>query len=291
MEKVRIEDLKPGMKLAKTVYSPEGLILVRANTEITDHIITKLKHLGLPAAYIKTTPDHALPELVSEATRADLIKSLSKLDAEIRSGKNVQANLLSSKRPLYDLVDEIVSNPKNVLGMTDIRFRHDYIFGHSVHVSIIAVKIGLNLEYNQLKLADLAVGALFHDIGMTKIPLEILDKIGGLTDEELKLVHTHPEEGYMMLKQNPSISASSAHVAYQHHERFNGTGYPRGLAGDTIHEFARIVAVADVYDSMTTEKLYRRAKTPIEAMNFIKANRGIEFDPHVVDVLEKIIFS
>lgn len=289
MEKVRIEDFKPGMKLARTIYSPEGLILVRESTVITDHIITKLKQLGLPAAYISTTEGEIIPEPVSELTRVDLIKSLSKLDSEVRSGQN--ANLLASKQPLYDMVDEIVCNHKNLIGLTDIRLRKDYIYGHSVNVSIIAVKIAINMGYNQLKIADLAVGTLFHDLGMTKIPLEILDKIGGLTDDELKLIHKHPEEGYNILKQNPSISASSAHVAFQHHERYNGTGYPRGMAGEAIHEFARITAVADVYDSMTTERLYRHAKNPMEAMNFIRTNRGIEFDPVVVDIMDKIIFG
>jgi HD-GYP domain-containing protein (c-di-GMP phosphodiesterase class II) len=168
----------------------------------------------------------------------------------VRSGQN--ANLLASKQPLYDMVDEIVCNHKNLIGLTDIRLRKDYIYGHSVNVCIIAVKIAVNMGYNQLKLADLAVGALFHDLGMTKIPLEILEKTSELTDAELKLIQKHPEDGYNLLKQNPSISASSAHVAFQHHERYNGTGYPRGMAGEAIHEFARITAVADVYDSMTT---------------------------------------
>lgn len=287
MQKVRSDALKEGMTLARTIYSPEGLILVRENTEITRHIIDKLKELGLPAAYITDTKENSIQDPVSEATRVDLIKSLSKLDTAVRAGQN--ANLLAAKRPLYDLVDEIVCNSKNLIGITDIRLRKDYIYGHSVNVCIIAVKIALQMGYNQLKMADLAVGALFHDIGMTKVPIEILDKIGGLTDPELKLIHTHPEEGYNLLRQHESISASSAHVAYQHHERFNGTGYPRGMVGEAIHEFARITAVADVFDSMTTEKLYRPAKNAGEAMNFIKINRGIEFDPLVVDNLEKVI--
>jgi HD-GYP domain-containing protein (c-di-GMP phosphodiesterase class II) len=289
MDKVRIEDLKPGMKLARTIYSPDGLILVRENTDITIHIIEKLRELGLPAAYITNSVGDSIPEPVSELTRVDLIKSLAKLDNAVRSGKS--ANLLASKQPLYDLVDEIVCNHKNLVGITDIRLRNDYIYGHSVNVSIIAVKIGIHMGYNQLKLAELSVGALFHDLGMTKVPLEILDKTGILTDDELKLIHTHPEEGYNLLKNNQSISASSAHVAFQHHERYNGTGYPRGMAGETIHEFARVVAVADVYDSMTTERLYRHAKTPMETMNFIRTNRGIEFDPEVVDIMERIIFG
>lgn len=287
MKKVRIEDLRPGMKLARTVYSPEGLVLLREQAEITNHVIDKLKQLGLPAAYIATTAETEIQDPVSEATRVDLIRSLSKLDASIRAGRVL--NLVISKRALYDLVDEIVSNQKNMVGITDIRMRNDYIYGHSVNVCVIAVKMGLELGYNQLKMADLAVGAVYHDIGMTKLPIEILDRVGGLTSEELKLVRTHPEEGFAMLRQNQDITVTSAHVAYQHHERYDGSGYPRGLAGDAIHEFGRITAVADVFDSLTSEKLYRKAKSLPEAVQLIQAKSGTEFDPHMVDILKKVV--
>lgn len=275
MEKVRIEDLKPGMVLARTIYGTDGRILVKESAEISASILEKLRKMGLPAAYIRKTDDSESPDLVSDATRMDLIRSLSKIDTEVRTGGD--PNLGSSKIPLYDLVDEIVRNQRILLGMTDIRLHNDYTYGHSVHVAIIATKIGLQMGYNQLKLADLAVGALFHDIGMTKIPLEILEKTDNLNEEELKLIRTHPEIGYNMLRQNQDISNVSAHVAYQHHERYNGSGYPRGMAGDAIHEFARIVAIADVYDSMTTEKIYRPAKPVLEAISFIDSKKRNRF--------------
>ena len=287
MEKVRIEDLKPGMVLGRTIYGTDGRILVKENAEISASIIEKLRKLGLPAAYIRQTDDSDRPDLVSDATRMDLIRSLSKIDTEVRAGGD--PNLGSSKIPLYDLVDEIVRNQRILLGMTDIWLHNDYTYGHSVHVAIIAVKIGLQMGYNQLKLADLAVGALFHDIGMTKIPLAILEKTDNLTEEEMKLIQTHAEVGYNMLRQSQDISNVAAHVAYQHHERYNGSGYPRGMAGDAIHEFARIVAIADVYDSMTTEKIYRPAKPMMEAMHYVDTRKGIDFDPNIVDIFEQVV--
>jgi HD-GYP domain-containing protein (c-di-GMP phosphodiesterase class II) len=288
MEKVRIEALKPGMILAKTIYGIDGRVLVRDRVQITPVILEKLKELGLPAAYIKTgADDPVIADPVSEATRMDLVKSLSKLDTQVRAGGNI--SLASSKRPLYDLVDEIVNNKNNLIGMTDIRLHDDYTFGHSVNVAIITVKIGLLLDYNQLKLADLAVGSLFHDIGMTKIALEILNKQKELTGEELKIIQTHPEIGYNILRQNQDVSTVSAHVALQHHERYNGTGYPRGITGDTIHEFARIVAVADTFDSLTTERIFRHAKTIPEALIIIEGKKGTDFDPQMVELFMKVI--
>lgn len=288
MEKVRIEDLKVGMIVGKSIFAPNGMVLIREKAVITETILSKLKELGLPAAYIITSPDGKEPEdLVSDATRMDLVRSLSKLDSQVRAGQDL--NVLSSKQPLYTLIDEVVSNQKSLLGMSDIRLHGDYIYGHSVNVCTIAVKIGILLGYNQLKLAELGIGALFHDIGMTKIPLQILDKTSNLTNDELKLIQTHPEVGFGMLKDNHAISMVSAHVAYQHHERYDGSGYPRGIAGESIHEFARITAIADVYDSMTTEKTYRRAKSIPETLDYIKSKRGIEFDPNIVDVFKQII--
>lgn len=288
MQKVRIEDLQIGMIIGKTIYAPNGTVLIREKATLTAPILSKLKELGLPAAYIFTSPDCKAPEdLVSETTRMDLVRSLSKMDSQVRAGQNL--NIISSKQSLYTMIDEIVTNPKSLLGMTDIRLHGDYIYGHSVNVCSIAVKIGLLLGYNQLKLAELGIGALFHDIGMTKIPLQILDKTGNLTNDELKQIQTHPETGFGMLKENQVISMVSAHVAYQHHERYDGSGYPRGIAGEAIHEFARITAVADVYDSMTTEKIYRHAKSVAETLQFIQSNSGIQFDPNVVDALKQIV--
>jgi HD-GYP domain-containing protein (c-di-GMP phosphodiesterase class II) len=288
MEKVRIEDLQVGMIVGKTIFAPNGAILIKEKAVLTQSILSKLKELGLPAAYVITSADGTRPDdLVSEATRIDLVRSLSKLDSEVRAGKDL--NIISSKQSLYTLIDEIISNPKSLLGMTDIRLHGDYIYGHSVNVCTISVKIGIHLGYNQLKLAELGVGALFHDIGMTKIPLRILDKTSNLTNDEVKLIQTHPEIGFGMLKDNPAISMVSAHVAYQHHERYDGSGYPRGIAGDAIHEFAKITAVADVYDSMTTEKIYRPAKSVSETVAYIQSKRGIEFDPEIVDILKQII--
>ena len=288
MEKVRIEDLKPGMTLARTIYGIDGRVLVREQNQITQAVLDKLKELGLPAAYIKNSDsEEAITDPVSEATRMDLVKSLAKLDAQLRSGGNV--SLASSKRPLYDLVDEIVTSKNNLIAITDIRLHDDYTYGHSVNVAIIAVKMGLLMDYNQLKLADLAVGSLFHDIGMTKIPMEFLNKKRDLTEEEMKVIRTHPETGYAFLRQNQEVSTVSAHVALQHHERYDGSGYPKGIAGDAIHEFARIVAVADVFDSLTTERIYRRAKTIPEALIIIEGKKGTDFDPQIVETFMKVI--
>jgi HD-GYP domain-containing protein (c-di-GMP phosphodiesterase class II) len=287
MEKVYIENLKPGMILGRTIFLADGRIYLRQKAEISANAISKLRELRLPAVYIHNAPDQESTELVSDTTRSDLIQNLYKLDFGQTDVKNI--NISNCKNSLYELVDEIVRNQRVPLRFTEARLHNDYIYSHMVNVCIISVKIGLQMSYNQLKLAELAIGSVFHDIGMTKIPSEILNRIGGLTSEEMRQVHLHSKDGYELLRLIPGISAVSANVAYQHHERFNGTGYPRGLAGTDIHEFARITAVADVFDAMTTEKIYSHAKSISATIEFIESLKGIEFDPDVVDILTQIL--
>lgn len=288
MQKIRIEKLSPGMVLARSIYATDGRMLVREKTKLSESLLERLKTLGLPAAYIQTMVQSEADEVVSEITRVDLIKSLSKLEKTARFGKKL--DLLQSKQPLFALIDEVNRNRSQPLtDFPDIRLRDDYLYGHSVNVCVIAVKLGLKLGYNSLKLAELAVGTLFHDLGMTQIPLNILNKTTPLSEEEIERIKTHPETGYKLLKSNFGVSNVAAHIAYQHHERYDGNGYPRRLTGRKIHEFARIAAIADVFDSMTTEKLYRPAQSFQETVTYITSKSGTEFDPELVEILLKII--
>jgi putative nucleotidyltransferase with HDIG domain len=287
MEKVRIENVRPGMVLGRSIYATDGRILISKKTELSASLLAKLKDLRLPSAYIETSTGGEIQDLVSDTTRSELMHRLSKLDSELRSGNSL--NLLSFKQPLYNMIEEIISNQKNAPVLADIRLHNDYTYGHSIHVCIIAVKIGLKIGYDQKTLTDLAIGALFHDIGMTKISVEILSRIGGLTKDELRIVQNHPKLGFEMLRQIPDIPQIATRIAGQHHERYNGNGYPRGIAGTEIDEFARITAVADVFDAMTTEKIYRYAKSVSESISYIKSQKTVEFDPEVVDVLEQVV--
>ncbi|MGE5581736.1 MAG: HD-GYP domain-containing protein [Bacillota bacterium] len=289
MEKLRTENLKPGMILGRSIFLADGRILVRRKTELTAASISKLREMRLPAVYVETVNDEQIEDLVSDAVRSDLIQSLYKLDLTGNNGKSI--NIVPCKQIMFQLVDEVVRNPKAPICFTEIRFLNDYLYSHMVNVCILAVKMGLQMAYNQLKLAELAIGALFHDVGMAKIPPEIVNRVGGLTSEEMRLVQNHSKDGYDLLRQISGFSAVSANIAYQHHERYNGTGYPRGLAGNEIHEFAKIVAVADVFDAMTTEKLYSNAKSIPETVKFLKSLKGIEFDPEIVDLLAVTVSS
>jgi putative two-component system response regulator len=125
-----------------------------------------------------------------------------------------------------------------------------------------------------------------HDIGKIAIPKEILHKPGKLTDEEMKIMRTHAEKGAELLKNSKRrLTASASIIAHQHHEKWDGSGYPKGLKGDAIHIFGRIVALADVFDALTHKRQYKDAWSITDAINYIKENSGSHFDPSLVNIL------
>lgn len=283
MEKVAVEKLTAGMVLARSIFQSDGRILVRKNVEISQSIIARLKDLRFPAAYVETSPTSDLNEPVSDLTRSEVIQSVARLDSAFRSGKGI--NFLACRAPLQKLIFEVTENRNFHLNTIEIRSLNDSIYNHMVQVCVIAVRIGLNIGYDQAKLLELALGVLFHDIGMTRIASDVLNRIGGLTSDEIAQIKTHPKTGYDLIKQSRDLPEASAEVALQHHERYNGSGYPRKLTGFHIHEYARIAAVADVFDAMTTEKPYRPAKSIKDTLEYIQSQKGAEFDPEVADAL------
>lgn len=287
MEKVALDKLTTGMVLARSIYLPDGRILIRKNVGISPSIIAKLRELRFPAVYVDTAPNDEQNEPVSDLTRSDVIQSVARLDSAFRSGKGI--NFLGSKAPLQQMISEITENRHILINLIEIRSLNDSIYNHMVQVCIIAVKVAIEMGYDQLKLFELALGVLFHDIGMTRIASDIINRIGGLTNDEIAQIKTHPKTGYDLIQQSRELPEASAQIALQHHERYNGQGYPRKLTGFHIHEYARIAAIADVFDAMTSEKPYRPAKIIGDTLEYIKSQKGAEFDPTVVDALIKAI--
>ena len=177
------------------------------------------------------------------------------------------------------LMDDLIANRNIIYCLTDIRAMNDYTFDHSITVCILAIMVGIYAGYNYRKLKDLGVGAILHDVGKTFVPDLILNKTSKLTSQEYLEIQRHTVLGYEFLKKNDQINSAATQVAWQHHERFDGGGYPRGLKGTEIHEFARIVALTDVYDALSTDRVYRRRQLPHEVIEYIR-DRGQQcFDP------------
>ncbi|MTI81430.1 MAG: HD-GYP domain-containing protein [Firmicutes bacterium] len=286
MRKLRMDQIKPGMKLARSVYSSSRQVLLNSGVILNERYIKKLKELSVPALYIHDvlTPELEVDDVITDETRLNAICNVKKiLNKEIDN--NISQNIIIPSEVLgsiNDIMDDLFSNKNIMVNLSDIRSTDDYVFGHSVNVCVLALITGMAMGYDKTRLHKLAIGAMLHDVGKIKVPQVILNKPGKLTAEEFDVIKNHSQWGYKILRGNMNISATSCVAAYQHHERYNGQGYPQGLSGSQIHEFAQIVGLVDMYDAITADRVYRKAFFPHEAFEMIAGSGDYLFSYEIV---------
>lgn len=287
MRRVPTDLLLTGMRVGHTIYNSRGEMLISKNVVLNKRYIKSLKKLGIPALYIidESLPDFYIDDVITERSRVEAIK----LVRNILQGQNDTRSRLDnalinkSREIISDIIEQLLDNPYLMVNMIDIRNMDDYLFGHSVNVCVLSLITGISLGYNRNKLMNLGIGSLMHDMGKTLIPGHILNKPGPLSDDEFSVIKKHSEYGYSILtNNNSSIKKLSALIALQHHERYNGEGYPKGLLGANIHEFSQIVGIADVYDAMTADRVYRKAHPAYEAFEMLAGSGDFFFDYKLV---------
>ena len=271
------------MIVAKNIYNADGIKLLSNNVVLTSTYIRKLQTLNINSVFIKNPlfSDIEPPEIINETTRVQAIHTVSKAFKEFKTSKRI--NLKKFEQTANRIIREAILNRHSMVHLTDIRTHDDYTFGHSVNVCILATIVGLQAGFNPAALKVLALGSLLHDLGKTFIPNEILGKQGRLSEDEFAVVKQHSQLGYDILHQEADeLSRLVPLIALQHHERYNGHGYPNGLAGDDIHQHAQIVAAVDVYDALTSDRPYHQALLPHEAYELMLSLSGSQFSPAIL---------
>lgn len=275
-----ISKLKAGMITAQGVYNPLGASFLAQGTELNSKYIDRLQKIGVEDLVV-TSLDPALklkppPDIVREKTRITAIHCITDMyeDVEKRGTFDIQPLQAVSKNILLDLID----NRENLVQLTDIRLHDSYTFAHSVNVAILSAMMGMLCHYSQQELTDLTLGALLHDLGKSVIPQSVLAKPGHLSAEENAVVQKHPKVGRDRLKALLPLQPSAAYIAMQHHEHMDGNGYPNRLTAKRIHRYAKIVAVADVYDALTSLRPYKKAYSPSVAYRIMRSAAGRQFD-------------
>jgi HD-GYP domain-containing protein (c-di-GMP phosphodiesterase class II) len=283
---------KSGMRLGKGIYNEEGIILLGADVALTDHLINRLVQLGIDYLYVQdpNTDDIEIKSPISEQTR---FKAITEIRTSFRSLTDEAANKRAVRNPtlgkafnnvLQMIIDDLGEHKEALIMLTDINVMNNYLYNHSLNVAIISLSLGISHGYSKNELHALGLGAILHDIGKTKIQMELLTQNRTLTPEEYQEVQKHTVLGFRLLKDEPNIPLLSAHCAFQHHERIDGSGYPRGIKGDEIHDFAKWIAIADSYDAMTNHRPFRNAMLPHEAMEVLYASAGTLYDRKKVAV-------
>lgn len=246
--------------------------------------------LAIIEQYEQARPQDGLPletsfnEELKEAQRlrgeADLLAREFLHNA--RLGKNVDAGKVTGT--VGRMVDSVFRNQDALTSLARLKSFDDYTFAHCVNVCILSLALGRQMGMERADLEDLGTGAILHDIGKMLVPDKVLNKPGKLTDEEFAIMKTHAELGGDMLS-GAKINEAALLVATQHHERYDGSGYYKGLAKSDIHLFARIASVADVYDAMTSKRVYQSGMVPEDALKRLYLMRGTHFQPEIVERL------
>lgn len=284
MIKIHVSSLKPGMIVAKTIYNSDGTILISAGIALKDTYIERLSERGIEEIYIKTdeTVDIVIQDVIQEKTRMDAKRVMQETMNRIGLGKRIHTQKIFA---IVDrILDDLLSNPDILVNLSDIRSVDEYTFSHCVNVCVLSVLTGAAMEYSRDELRTLGMGAILHDIGKTMIPKEILNKPGRLTKEEYEIIKKHPQFGYEILEEYPNINDLIRLVVLTHHERFDGKGYPFGLKGEEIHEFSRIVSIADVYDAMTSERAYSKKNMPHKVLEYLISMGNHQFDYEITKI-------
>jgi HD-GYP domain-containing protein (c-di-GMP phosphodiesterase class II) len=193
-----------------------------------------------------------------------LVKSFME---EAKFGRPI--NTVVAKQAVASCVDSILKSPDNLTLMAMLKNRDEYTAQHSMNVCIFAVALGRQMHLNREQLNNLGLCGMMHDMGKMVIPPEILNKPGRLTDDEMRIMESHTEQGRRILIDSRDMYSGAIDVAHMHHERMNGTGYPRKLTGEHITPFAQMVAVVDVYDAITSDRPYKKGKSHLDAIKIL----------------------
>lgn len=294
-----VTKLEEGMVVGKTVYTSDGRPLLRRGIVLERRHIEKLKSLGVPVIYIEEEPvkDIEVEDIIMDKVRVNAIQEARRLMLKVRKelkfyGKKISDLDLSEDiervRVVVDsLMREVFRTREALYSFIDVRGLEDFIYGHMVNVTVLGMMTGLSLGYKPDKLFPLGIGLFLHDIGKALLDDTVLAHQRLFGEERNPLIVEHTITGYRIVKDTPGISLISAHVAYQHHERVDGRGYPRGLYGPDIHDFAKIASVVNVYDILISGSPFHPRVKPNEAVKIIRENVGSMFDKEVVEAFLK----
>ncbi|MEM5817604.1 metal dependent phosphohydrolase [Desulfitobacterium sp. LBE] len=277
MRQVSVNSLKIGDVLGKTIYSSNGRVLLGKGVKLTPLYISKMRDMGITIVYIEDDRfEDVIPEdVIDEENRREAMAIIEQASQAVRLGKNLDDFHL--RNIVSKIVEEILFKKDILVSMMDIRSKDNYTFAHSVNVCVLATVLGKVMHLDKEKLETLAIGALLHDIGMVHLPQNILENHEQRTEEEEEEYRTHTTLGFEELRKRKELNLVVAHIAFQHHEYIDGTGYPRQLKGDEIHPLAQIVAIADLYDKLTSDNSGMKRVMPHEACEILMGLVGKQF--------------
>jgi len=287
MRFVEINHLEEGMIVGKDIIDLNGNLLLRAGVVLNDFYIEKLKEKNFNGIYIE---DEISREIVpSEIIPQQLKFKMTKVFQLVSEGELSKDLCVEEVRKvIIDVVEELIQSDA-YLDVVLLKSLDEYLYSHSVNTTLISLLIGIEMGMTKNELYNLGISALLHDIGKKFVRREILNKPGKLTEEEFEEIKLHPVWGYNHAREiGFSLLVCSGII--DHHEKYNGEGYPNRKKGEEISLYGRIISIADVYDALTSTRTYRKAFPPHEAFEYVIGQGGIHFDKEIVNAFVHRVF-
>ncbi len=277
--------------LSEDIYDLEGSVLVGKNASITPYIIEKLESSRIMSVPVYPSIDETLGtnDLNFNGVYKEGVLALKEIINCLVIGEDIDSEQI--KEISNTLYEEIQNNNLILDQIKKFKSENKYTYNHSVNVALYSLLIGKWIGLNEMEMKKVVKAGLLHDIGKTKIAPEIISKKGKLTKKEFETIKTHSEIGYEMSKAIPNIDEDVRQAILSHHEREDGSGYPCGLKGNKINLYAKILAIADVYDALTSERVYKDKSTPFEAIEEFRKMGIHSFDIKILNIFFKSIIQ
>jgi HD-GYP domain-containing protein (c-di-GMP phosphodiesterase class II) len=321
---VELAELTLDHKLARSVFRPSGEMLLAAGYQLTPAVLKRIPEIKQNVFWViqEDIDEIVLEETVSEHICMQSIKNLTQnanhmrkeLKSNQKSIQDIRADMKdtgkfrniitidSIQNSATTMIAEIMRNDAAMINLSGIRNQSNYVFQHSIESTIVAIMLGNKFGFNKYELEELALGCLLMDTGYLVMPERLVNSPKRINFQEYCLLKEHPNYGYTILKENPKLPLISAHVAYQHHERQDGGGYPRRLKGHNsppvkksatqkriIHRYAEIAAVAETYIELNSPRPHLPKKSPEEIIKLLIKAAGNELNQAIVDTLITLI--
>ncbi|MDR1088814.1 MAG: HD-GYP domain-containing protein [Coriobacteriales bacterium] len=285
--------LTKGMLLARNLFDERCNKNFVDGQKLSNRDIEKIKKAGYPGAYIldPCTDKIVADPIINEGLYYGTVSSVAQIMANVRDDSTL--SYCVPRREQLDIVEPVLEALMEREGARidylDTRPYAAYEDFHAVMAMILALRIGMRLGLTREQLLDLGIASLFHDVGSVFLPGSLLSRPGKLTDEEFEMVKEHVQRGAEYLERNFALTPSMTQGVLQHHENYDGTGYPNGLRRKKISLFGRIIAICDVYDALTSKRAFRAAMYPVAALDVLEQQSDRKFDPDIVDALQNIV--
>ena len=257
-------------------YVPRDVENVLIDTSIQISLLGQVRPVGVP---ITTGLGEELP--IAKRLYSDALVHVKGFVDDVRRGTDIDYRKAT---PLVEnFIESVFRNESAAVTLFKLRGFDEYTYTHSINVSILAVLLGKHLGLDKPTLLQLGLAGMYHDVGKAKIPESILNKPGKLTEAEFQTIKAHPLEGYKIMQGQADLDPEILRAVVEHHERHDGTGYPRALRGEDIGRFSRIISVVDVYDALTSRRVYKDAMAPAKALGMMYQWRDRDFTPRAIE--------